>query len=323
MKAAVLTEEGLRIREVPQPEPKPEEVLVRVRACGLNRADLMVASGRAHGRVGGAGTIIGLEWAGEVAAIGSAVTGVRPGDRVMCSGSGGWAEYAVTDHGRISPVPANNMSWEQAATLPVALQTMHDAIVTNGRMKAGESVLIQGASSGVGLLGMKIAKHMGARLVVGTSTNADRRARLGEFGCDLALDSRDPGWVDAVLDATGGKGVDLIVDQISGYVANQNLKAAAVLGRIVNVGRLGGFTGEFDFDLHALRRIDYIGVTFRTRSVEEIREIVRRMRADLWPAVEAGDLALPIDRTFALDEAPEALAHMRANAHLGKIVLTV
>lgn len=323
MKAAVLTEEGVRIREVPTPEPKPNEVLVRVRACGLNRADLLVASGRAHGRVGGAGTVIGLEWAGEVTAIGSEVTGLKPGDRVMCSGSGGWAEYAVTDFGRASPVPANNMSWEQAATLPVALQTMHDAIVTNGRMQRGDAVLIQGASSGVGLLGMKIAKHMGARLVIGTSTDAGRRARLSEFGADLALDSRDPGWVDAVLAATDGKGVELIVDQISGYVANDNLKAAAILGRIVNVGRLGGFSGEFDFDLHALRRIHYVGVTFRTRSVEEVREIVRRMRADLWDAVEAGELSLPIDRTFSLEDAAEALAHMRANAHLGKIVLTV
>ena len=256
MKAAVLTEEGVRVRDVPTPEPKPNEVLVKVRACGLNRADLMVASGRAHGRMGGAGTIIGLEWSGEVVACGAEATGVKVGDRVMCSGSGGWAEYAVTDYGRATPVPANNMSWEQAATLPVALQNMHDAIVTNGRMQKGDAVLIQGASSGVGLLGMKIAKHMGARLVIGTSTNADRRARLSEFGCDLALDSRDEGWVGAVLEATDGKGVELIVDQISGYVANQNLKAAAVLGRIVNVGRLGGFSGEFDFDLHALRRID-------------------------------------------------------------------
>ncbi|MET4697516.1 NADPH2:quinone reductase [Constrictibacter sp. MBR-5] len=323
MKAAVLTEEGVRVRDVPTPEPKPNEVLVKVRACGLNRADLLVASGHAHGRIGGAGTVIGLEWAGEVVACGAEATGVKVGDRVMCSGSGGWAEYAVTDYGRASPVPANNMSWEQAATLPVALQTMHDAIVTNGRMQKGDAVLIQGASSGVGLLGMKIARHMGARLVIGTSTNAERRARLSEFGADLALDSRDPGWVDAVLAATDGKGVELIVDQISGYVANQNMQAAAILGRIVNVGRLGGFKGEFDFDLHALRRIDYIGVTFRTRSAEEIREIVRRMRADLWDAVESGALALPIDRTFALDEAADALARMKANAHLGKIVLTV
>jgi NADPH2:quinone reductase len=321
MKAAVLGEKGLEIRDVPQPRPKPNEVLVRVRASGLNRADLLMAAGHRHGNLGGAGTIAGLEWSGEVAEVGSEVRGLKPGDRVMGSGSGAYAEYAVTDWGRVSPIPANNMTFPQAATLPIALQTMHDALITNGRMRAGESVLIQGASSGVGLMGLQIAKHLGARLVIGTSTNAARRAQLKDFGADLALDSRDPGWAEAAVAASDGKGIDLIVDQISGYVANPNMKAAAVLGRIVNVGRLGGMKGEFDFDLHALKRIDYIGVTFRTRSLEEVREIVRRMRADLWDAIEAGKLALPIDRSFPLDEAAAAQAHMRANAHFGKIVL--
>jgi NADPH2:quinone reductase len=213
------------------------------------------------------------------------------------------------------------MSYEQAATLPVALQTMHNAVVTAGRMAPGEAVMIQGASSGVGLMGLQIAKRMGAGLVIGTSTNAERRARLKDFGADLAIDTRDAGWPDRVLEATGGKGVNLIVDQISGGVANGNLKAAAVLGRIVNVGRLGGNKAEFDFDLHAMKRVDYIGVTFRTRSAEEVREIVRRMRADLWADVAEGRLSLPIDRTFALADVSAAVAHMRANAHFGKVLL--
>jgi NADPH:quinone reductase len=122
---------------------------------------------------------------------------------------------------------------------------------------------------------------------------------------------------------TGGKGVDLIVDMVSGGVANQNLEAAALLGRIVNVGRLGGMTGEFNFDLHALKRIDYIGVTFRTRTLDEVREINRAMRADLWPAIEAGKLSLPIYKTFPLADVAEALAIMRANQHFGKIVLSI
>ncbi len=324
MKAAVVAEGGgVEIREVPQPTPKPNEVLVRVRAAGLNRADLGVAAGHAHGRIGGAGTIVGLEWSGEVAAIGSEVKNLKPGDRVMCSGGAGYAEYAVADWGRAQPIPANNMSYEQAATLPIALQTMHDAVVTNGRLKAGESVLIQGASSGVGLMGLQIAKLKGAKLVIGSSTNAERRARLKEFGADLAIDTKDPGWADAVTKATDGKGVDLIVDQVSASVANDNMKAAAVLGRIVNVGRLGGTRGEFNYDLHALKRIDYIGVTFRTRSIEEVREITRKMRADLWDAVVAGKLQLPIDRTFPLDKAGDALEHMKANGHFGKIVLVI
>jgi NADPH2:quinone reductase len=163
---------------------------------------------------------------------------------------------------------------------------------------------------------------MGAKLVIGSSTNPDRRARLKDLGADLAIDTTDASWPDQVLEATGGKGVDLIVDQISASVANDNMKAAAILGRIVNVGRLGGGRGEFDFDLHALKRIEYIGVTFRTRSLEEVREIGRLMRADLWDAVTSGKLTLPIDRTFHLSEGAEALAHMKANQHFGKIVMT-
>ncbi len=321
MKAAVVTENGLALRDIPAPVPAANEVLVRVRAAGLNRADLGIAAGHAHGSMGGPGAIPGIEWAGEVAAVGGEVSHVKPGDRVMCTGSGGYAEYAVSDLGRTMLIPAG-MSMEQAGVLPVAVQTMHDALVTNGRLVKGETVMIQGASSGVGLMGLQIAKRMGARLVIGTSTNPQRRARLKEFGADLAIDTSIPGWADEVIAATGGKGVDLIIDQVSASVANDNMKAASVRGRIINVGRLGGTKGTFDFDLHALKRIDYIGVTFRTRTVDEVREITRRMRADLWADVEAGRLSLPIDRIFTLDDVLAAVAHMTANAHFGKIVMT-
>jgi len=323
MRAAVLGEKGVEIRDLPKPAPKPNEVLIRVRASSLNRADLLVALGHQHGSVGGVGARLGLECAGEVEAVGSEVEGIKPGDRIMASAPGGFAEYVVTDAGRVHRIPANNMSYEQAACFPVALQTMHNAVVTAGRLKRGETMLMQGASAGVGLMGMQIGKLMGASLVIGTSTNADRRARLHEFGCDLALDSADPSWPDQVKNATGGKGVGLIVDLVSAPVANQNLEAASILGRIVNVGRLGGMNGEFDFDKHALKRIDYIGVTFRTRSAEEVREINRRMRADLWPAIEAGKLSLPIHKTYKLADIGEALALMRANRHFGKVVISV
>lgn len=323
MKAAVLGENGVELREVAKPVPAPNEVLVRVRASSLNRADLLIAAGHQHGRIGGIGARLGLECAGEVEAVGSEVVGFRPGDRVMGSAGGGYAEYAVTDWGRLHRIPGNNMTYAQAACLPVALQTMHNAVVTAGRLKRGETLLVTGASAGVGLMGMQIGKLMGAALVMGTSGDAPRRARLKEFGCDLALDARDPSWPAQVKEATGGKGVDLIVDLVSGSTANRNLEAAALCGRIVNVGRLGGMHGEFNFDLHALKRIDYIGVTFRTRTLEEVREIVRALRADLWSAVEAGKLTLPIDRTFPLDEITQALALMRANQHFGKIVVTM
>ena len=323
MKAVVITGDGLELREVPVPEPGANEVLVRVAACGLNRADLIMAAGKPHGALGGADTVAGLEWAGEVAAVGAEVPEFRPGDRVMCSGAGGYAEYALTDWGRICPLPRAAQGPVEGATLPIALQTMHDALVTNGRLASGESVLIQGASSGVGLMAIRIAKLKGAGTVLATSRDAGRRARLAAFGADLALDPSDPAWVEQAREATGGKGVDLTIDQVTGRLANQTMQAAAVLGRIVNVGRLGGFSAEFDFDLHALKRIDYIGVTFRTRTVDEVRAINAAMRADIWEAVEDGTLSLPVDRTFPLEQAAEAQAHMRANAHFGKIVLTV
>jgi NADPH2:quinone reductase len=316
VKAVVAGEKGAEVLQVPKPEPGPHEVLIRVRASSLNRADLLAA-------LRGGGTRLGLECAGQVEAVGSEVTGIAPGDRVLASTAGGFAEYVATDAGRVHRIPANNMTYGQAACLPVALQTMHNAVVTAGRLKRGETLLMQGASSGVGLMGMQIGKLLGASLVIGTSTNAQRRARLKEFGCDLALDSSDAGWPEAVRKATGGKGVDVIVDMVSGSVAGQNLEASAILGRIVNVGRLGGNTGTFNFDQHALKRIDYIGVTFRTRSLDEIREINRLMRADLWMAVESSRLALPIFRSCPIDDIAEALALMRANGHFGKIVLTI
>jgi NADPH2:quinone reductase len=164
---------------------------------------------------------------------------------------------------------------------------------------------------------------MGAKLVIGTSTNPERRARLKDFGADLAIDTRDAAWPDQVLQATDGKGVNVVVDMLSGPLVNPLMRATAMLGRIVNVGRLAGTNADFDFNLHALRRIEYIGVTFRTRTVDEVRVISRLMRADLWDAVKARKLKLPIDARFPLDQVPQAHARMQDNKHLGKIVLTM
>src|ERR1700760_1067313 len=307
MKAAVVTENGVQVTDAPKPTPKPHELLIKVKAASLNRADLAVASGHRHGTVGGPGTIVGLECAGEVEAVGADVKDFKPGDRVMSSAAGGFAAYALPAAGRGHKIPPNNMSYEQAACMAVAIQTMHNALVGAGRLQKGESVLIQGASSGVGLLGMQIAKHLGASIVMGTSTHEGRRARLKEFGCDLALDTNDPKWPDKAKEATGGKGVDLIVDQVS-TALNQNMEAAAILGRIVNVGRLGGMNGEFNYDLHALKGIDYIGVPSPPHTPEKVRAIVKPPRAALWPAIESGKLHLPIDKTFPLSRAAEALA---------------
>ncbi|HWX57010.1 zinc-binding dehydrogenase [Bradyrhizobium sp.] len=322
MKAYVYGADGPAITNIPKPAPMGTQVLVRVRACALNRADLGMTKGHVHGSRGGVGTVLGMEWAGEVAELGPEVKGVKIGDRIMGSGAAAFAEYTLADHGRLFHAPSN-MNFDEAATLPVALATMHNAVVTNGALQAGQSVLIQGASSGVGLMAMQIAKFMGAKLVIGSSTDAMRRGRLQEFGADLAVDSSDPGWVDQVLAATNGEGVDLIVDQVSGKVASQNLAATRVKGCIVNVGRLGGTHADFNFDLHAARRIHYIGVTFRTRTIEEIREIFAEVKKDIWPAVEQRKLQLPIDKAFAFDDIADAFAHMEANRHLGKIVVSL
>jgi NADPH2:quinone reductase len=322
MKAGVASANGVVVADVPQPRPAPHQVLVKVKAACLNRADLTTARGLPHGPGGGIGQPIGIEWAGEVVETGAEVKDVWPGERVMCSGTGGYAEYAVSDWGRVNPIP-EGMSFEDAATLPVSLITLHNALITAGRMKKGDAVMIQGASSGVGLMGLQIAKLMGAGLVIGTSTNDERRARLKDFGADMTIDTHDPNWPDQVLKATDGKGVNLTVDMLSGPLVNQTMKATALLGRIVNVGRLAGQKAEFDFDLHALKRIDYIGVTFRTRTLDEVRAISKAMRADLWDAVKAGKLRLPIDKKFPLDEVPAAHARMKENKHFGKILLTM
>jgi NADPH2:quinone reductase len=323
MKAYVLGESGPELADVPVPKPGPEEVLVRVRACALNRADLAMARGVKHGGAGGPGQVLGLEWAGEIVEAGKAVPDLKPGDRVMGSGAGAFAEYTVVDHGRVQKTPRSEMTFEQAACLPVALQTMHDAVVTHGELRPGQSVLILGASSGVGLMGLQIARAKGADLVIGSSTNAQRRAQLASFGAHLAVDTNDPEWVQQVRNATNGNGVDVVVDQVTGALASQTLHATKVLGRIVNVGRLGGNQAEFDFDIHARRRITFVGVTFRTRTKEEVREINRRMQADLGPALAAGKLSLPISHTFPFAELNAALALMGANKHFGKIVLTI
>lgn len=304
MKAAVFAKQGLELRDVSQPQPRAGETLVRVRYAGLNRRDLTRSPGDA-------GQIPGMDWAGER---------VDTGERVMCMGAGGYAEYACASC--VLPVP-KGVDLEQAAALPLALLTMHDAIVGNGGLQPGESVLILGAASAVGLMGLQIAKLLGASLVIGTSRKAERRERLREYGADLAIDTGDERWAQSVLDATGGKGADLVIDQVSGRLFNATQKATAIRGRIVNVGRLGGMNADFDFNLHALRRIQYLGVTFRTRTTAEVAEIARRMQADLWPHLAAGKLRLPLDKTFSLNEAEAAQARMRADQHFGKIVLRV
>jgi len=322
MRALVSSPGGPRSAEVPRPSPGPQQVLVRVKAAPLNRADLNMLRGASHGAVGGLGAPLGLEWAGEIVELGSEVQSWKVGDRVMGAGGGAFAEFTLGHPALLHAMP-RELGFVEAATMPVAIQTMHDAIATHGALKKGQSILIQGASSGVGLMGLRIARALGAATIIGSSTSHEKRARLSEFGADLAVDTSDDSWVGAVLSATEGKGVDVVIDQLAGPLFNDTMRATRIEGRIVNVGRMAGETAVVDFDLHSMRRITYVGVTFRTRSGREVVELVQRARADLDDAIASGRLALPVDSRFSLEDASAAFEKMAANRHFGKIVLTL
>lgn len=241
---------------------------------------------------------------------------------VACSGTGGYAEYALADAGRALPI-GGALDPITAAGLPLALMTAYNALVTAGRFAAGQTILVHGASSGVGIAAMRIARLLNAGKVIGTSTNASKRDRLNEFGADLMIDPSSINWSQQILDATDGRGADVVVDMVTGAGINEAMRATALQGYLVNVGRLGGLTGEFDLDLHASRRLNFIGVTFRSRTLDEVRSIVSLLRRDIWPLVEQGKLTLPIDRRFAFADVADAHRYMAANQHLGKIVLTL
>ena len=323
MRAVILGDTDIEIREIEKPSPQPHQALIRVRGCGLNRSDLLETQGQSFGHTGGDAKVLGGEFAGEVVELGSDSEGLSIGDRVMCRGGGGWAEYALVHWRRAIVIGSDDIPWEQAATLQGALQTMHDAIITNGRFKAGQTIMIQGASSGVGLMGLQIARAKGAKLVIGSSTNAERRARLSEFGAGLVINSQDDGWVDRVLEATDGAGVDVTIDMLSGNVMNKNMEATAIHGYVINIGRLAGMVGEFNFDLHARRRLNYVGTTGRTRSIDDNVQVARLANDDLWTFVLNGEIKSPIDKVFDLEDAAIALDRMNNNQHFGKIALLV
>ena len=321
MRAAIATAEGIAFHnDVTRPTPGDNEVLVKVAVAGVNRADLGTAKATAATPF----TIVGQEWAGEVVEVGKNVKSVKKGESVMCFGrSGGYAEYAVTDASWVMPFKAGEIKMEQAGVLSLALMTAHDALKTRGALQPGQKVLVQGASSAVGIMTLQVARALGATVVAGTSRDETKYPRLTALGATLMLNSSKPDWADTLLKATDGKGVDVVVDFVSGPTVNDSMKATNVLGHIVNVGRLGGGTAPFNFDLHAAKRITYTGVTFRTRSTEEIGDIVTKMRADIWKDVSSGKIALPIDRAFKLEDVGAAHTLMNANGQFGKIAITI
>lgn len=317
MRAAVSSPEGLVLRDVAVPEPGAEQLLVKVAAAGMNRADLNAARGAGVARAEDMGRPIGMEWAGEVVKLGPDVAGFALGDLVACSGTGGYAEFAVCDAGRAIHITPGTLDLQTAAALPLVLMTAHNAL-TLGALAPGSSVFVHGASSAVGIATLQIARLHGAGRIGASARNPAKRNRLTEYGADMVF-APGPGWAAEWLDASGG--ADVLVDMIAGPAFDETLSAMALLGRLVLVGRLGGTRAEFDLDRIMLKRLSVVGATFRTRSIGEVRAIVEGVRRDVWPHVLAGRLALPVDHTFSLAEAAQAHALMAGNEHFGKIVL--
>lgn len=265
---------------------------------------------------------IGMEWAGEVVALGEDVDSWSVGDRVMGMGGNAFAEFKVAPTKGIFAVP-DGLRWREAAALPDGMQVMHDALVTQGLFEPGQSVLFQGASSGMGLMGMQIAQELGASKIIGTSTSAERRARLPEFGADLVLDSQSNSWVEEVLEATDGAGVDLVLDMIAGPTVSDSMRALRIGGRMVNIGRVAGETSEVDLDLHSMRRITYVGTTFRTRTHDQVIDVVDAAHTALAAALKDHRLSMPVEHVFRLEDALPAFDVMAENRHFGKIVIEV
>jgi len=309
----------LELIDAPEPAPGPNDLLVAVRAIGLNRAELARPVTNPDQP---AANIAGMEMAGEVIAVGSSVTGFAPGDRVMSMTTKSYAQMALCDHRIAMKIPAA-LSYEEAAAVPVFFSTGHDALVTNGEMKAGDSVLIAGVAAGVGVAMIQIAKAMGAGLVAGTSRSAEKLAQLQAYGLDLAIQQGRDDIAEACKTATAGKGVDVIADNVGAGLFGALTDAAAIKARYVTIGRLSGKMDEIDLDKIALKRMKIIGVTFRTRSVDEKIDITRSLVADVLPHIASGRIKPLVHKVVAFEEAPAAQALMRSNAHLGKIVLKV
>jgi NADPH:quinone reductase len=328
MKAIVIHGAGegaeLRLDDVPDPRPGPRELLVAVCAAALNRADLSQRAGRYRQQATAKDgpRIGGLEAAGEVVAVGAEVTRFQVGDRVMTPCSGGYAELLAVDERLPLPVPSA-LTWIEAAATPIAFVTEHDALVTNGRFAAGETVLVQAAGAAVGLAAVQIARFLGAGTLLGT-VGGERQAQLcRSLGLDVAANRRTDSVTEVVAGATDGRGVDVVVDHVGGPALRDNLQMLAPDGRLVSVGRLGPVVGEIDLDELARKRLSVIGVSFRLRTLDQYGECVRRAGEALLPALGDGRLQPVVDSVFPLDQVEQAQRRMQANQHLGKIVLTV
>ena len=312
MKAYFLQSAGermqLELRELPTPQPGPNQLLVKIQASSLNRGELIAG----HGLIApGAAKPAGQEAAGEV---------LGTGERVMGRCPGGFAEYGLIDKTDAIPVPPN-LSWEEAGAIPLAFMVVHDMLVAQGALKAGEWLLVTGVSAGVGVAALQAAKAIGAK-VIGTSGSSEKLHRLQKLGLDVAIQTRKPDFHDAVMQATGGKGVDLVVNNVGGTVFAECIRSLAFQGRLATVGYLDRvMKAELDLDALHAKRLKLFGVSNKLRGAEHRALTVRGFIDDFLPHFAGGRIRPLIDRVYRFDELAQAKAYVESDAHLGKVVV--
>ena len=325
MTAIAIREPGgpdvLEPRQIPRPEPAHGEILIKVAAAGVNRPDTIQRMGL-YPPPPGAPETPGLEVAGEVVATGPGVTLWKTGDRVCALvGGGGYAEYCVAHEAHALPMP-HGLSMTEAAALPETFFTVWANVFERGALKAGETLLVHGGSSGIGTTAIQLASLFGAS-VIATAGSAEKCAACLKLGAAAAIDYKTQDFVAETRRLTDNRGADVILDMVGGDYIPRNIQAAAVDGRIVSIAFLNGATAEVNFMPVMLKRLTLTGSTLRPRSIEEKASLARTLREKVWPLIEAGRVKPLIDTVFPLKDAARAHALMEKSSHIGKIVLTI
>ena len=312
---------GLKLVEIEKPRPRAGEILVKVAAAGLNRADLLQAKGM-YPPPPGAPPTLGLEVSGEIAELGAGVTNWRIGDKVCALlGGGGYAEYAAVSEHCVLPLP-NGIELVEAAALPEVHFTVWTNLIDTARLKPGESVLIHGGSSGIGTAAIQLCTARG-QTVFATAGSVEKCAACEALGAARAINYRSEDFVAAVRTLTGGRGVDVILDMVGGAYIERNFHAAAMWGRIVNIAYQSGASATVNFAPMLTKRLTLAATTLRSRSNDEKGAIRDALLREVWPLIEAGKIKPVVDRVFPLADAQAAHARMAKTEHIGKILLTV